>query len=169
MIAWARAWRRPRRRAGWWFYGRPSRANHIAGSPKQCAGGLSDISRDGGLLSYGPDVADMFRRSASYVDRILRGAKAADLPVQLPVKFQMAVNVKTRFELSAMRPPILCISSCRTEAVGFHFPADCFLLTMARPRIEPSKWAEIYVARSDYSLQFRPPNIEDGAFDRTSE
>jgi putative ABC transport system substrate-binding protein len=51
--------------------------------------------RDGGLLSYGPDYADLFRRGATYVDRILNGAKPEDLPVQLPVKFEMAVNVKT--------------------------------------------------------------------------
>ena len=47
---------------------------------------LSDFARDGGLLSYGPDVVDTFRRAASYVDRILRGAKPGDLPVQFPVK-----------------------------------------------------------------------------------
>jgi putative ABC transport system substrate-binding protein len=52
-------------------------------------------AREGGLLSYGPDRAETFRRAALYVDRILRGAKAADLPVQLPVKFNMTVNVKT--------------------------------------------------------------------------
>jgi putative ABC transport system substrate-binding protein len=51
--------------------------------------------RDGGLLSYSPDRVDMYRRSASYVDRILRGEKPADLPVQLPIKFQMAINLKT--------------------------------------------------------------------------
>jgi putative tryptophan/tyrosine transport system substrate-binding protein len=51
--------------------------------------------RDGGLLSYGPDPMDIFRRSASYVDRILRGANPAELPVQLPIKFEMALNVKT--------------------------------------------------------------------------
>jgi putative ABC transport system substrate-binding protein len=51
--------------------------------------------RDGGLLSYGPDEPDIFRRSASYVDSILRGAKSADLPVQLPVKFVTALNAKT--------------------------------------------------------------------------
>jgi putative ABC transport system substrate-binding protein len=55
----------------------------------------SDFTRDGGLLSYGPDVVDMIRRSASYVDRILRGAKVADLPVQRPVKFETTLNAKT--------------------------------------------------------------------------
>ena len=46
------------------------------------------------MLGYGPDLGDIFRRAAPYVDRILRGAKPADLPVQLPVKFEMAVNLK---------------------------------------------------------------------------
>ena len=51
--------------------------------------------REGGLLSYGPDAVDMYRRGASYVDRILRGALPADLPVQLPAKLELAVNLKT--------------------------------------------------------------------------
>jgi putative ABC transport system substrate-binding protein len=55
---------------------------------------VSVFVRDGGLLSYGPDRVDIFRRSASYVDRILRGAKPAELPVQLPTKFEMTVNAK---------------------------------------------------------------------------
>jgi putative ABC transport system substrate-binding protein len=49
----------------------------------------------GGLMSYGPDTADLFYRAASYVDRILRGEKPADLPVQAPVKFELAINLKT--------------------------------------------------------------------------
>src|SRR5262249_26244565 len=53
------------------------------------------FARDGGLLSYGVDFVDNFRRAASYVDRILRGAKPGDLPVQFPTKFEMAVNLKT--------------------------------------------------------------------------
>jgi putative tryptophan/tyrosine transport system substrate-binding protein len=58
------------------------------------------FATDGGLLSYGPDYRDVFRRAASYVDRILKGETAADLPVQLPVKFEMAVNVKSAKALS---------------------------------------------------------------------
>jgi putative ABC transport system substrate-binding protein len=51
--------------------------------------------RDGGLLSYGVDLVDIWRRAATYVDRILRGAKPGDLPVQFPAKYEMAVNLKT--------------------------------------------------------------------------
>jgi putative tryptophan/tyrosine transport system substrate-binding protein len=65
---------------------------------------LSVFARDGGLLSYGPDQVDIIRRSASYVDRILRGAKPADLPVQLPTKFEMAVNLKTAKALGLTVP-----------------------------------------------------------------
>jgi putative ABC transport system substrate-binding protein len=65
---------------------------------------VADHVRRGGLLSYGPDRADIFRRSASYVDRILRGAKTTDLPVQLPVKFEMAVNLKTAKALGLTVP-----------------------------------------------------------------
>ena len=56
---------------------------------------LSAYARDGGLLSYGVDQVDTFRRGATYIDRILRGAKPAELPVQLPTKFEMVVNLKT--------------------------------------------------------------------------
>jgi putative tryptophan/tyrosine transport system substrate-binding protein len=60
--------------------------------------------RDGGLLSYAPDLVDQFRRAATYVDRILRGDKPADLPVQLPVKFAMALNAKTAKALGLTVP-----------------------------------------------------------------
>jgi putative ABC transport system substrate-binding protein len=63
--------------------------------------------RDGGLLSYGADEADLFRRAASYVDRILRGANPAELPVQVPVKFEMALNLKTAKALGLTIPAIL--------------------------------------------------------------
>jgi len=63
--------------------------------------------REGGLLSYGPDVGDIIRRGAPYVDRILRGAKPAELPVQEPVKFEMALNMKAAKALGLEIPPTL--------------------------------------------------------------
>jgi putative tryptophan/tyrosine transport system substrate-binding protein len=65
----------------------------------------SDYAKDGGLLSYGPDPVDIFRRAATYVDRILRGEKPAELPVQLPTKFEMVVNLKTAKALGLAVPP----------------------------------------------------------------
>jgi putative ABC transport system substrate-binding protein len=65
---------------------------------------LSAYSKNGGLLSYGPDQLDIWRRAATYVDRILRGAKPADLPVQLPTKFEMVVNLKTAKALGLTVP-----------------------------------------------------------------
>jgi putative ABC transport system substrate-binding protein len=53
------------------------------------------FAMDGGLISYGPDEIDMFRRTAGYVDRILKGAKASDLPVQQPTKYELVINLKT--------------------------------------------------------------------------
>src|SRR5262249_15072384 len=61
--------------------------------------------RDGGLLSYGNDVPDAFRRAAIFVDRILRGEKPGDLPVQFPTKFEMVVNRKTATALGLAVPP----------------------------------------------------------------
>jgi putative ABC transport system substrate-binding protein len=64
----------------------------------------SAFARDGGLLSYGPDVIDSYRRAAIYVDRILRGTKLAELPVQMPTKFEMVVNLKTAKALGLTVP-----------------------------------------------------------------
>src|SRR6516164_7647204 len=70
---------------------------------------LSDFARDGGLLSYGNDLTDTFSRAATYVDRILRGAKPGDLPVQLPTKFEMVVNRKTATALGLAIPPSILL------------------------------------------------------------
>jgi putative tryptophan/tyrosine transport system substrate-binding protein len=68
-------------------------------------------ARDGGLLSYGVDAIDTFRRVASYVDRILRGAKPAELPVQLPTKFEMVVNLKTAKALGLTVPQSILLTA----------------------------------------------------------
>jgi putative tryptophan/tyrosine transport system substrate-binding protein len=65
---------------------------------------LSEFGRDGGLLSYGVDPVDAYRRAASYVDRILRGEKPGDLPVQFPTKFEMILNLKTATALGLAVP-----------------------------------------------------------------
>jgi putative ABC transport system substrate-binding protein len=69
----------------------------------------SAFAIDGGLLSYGPDQVDTWRRAASYVDRILRGEKPGDLPVQLPTKFEMVVNRKTATALGLAIPPSILL------------------------------------------------------------
>jgi putative tryptophan/tyrosine transport system substrate-binding protein len=68
-------------------------------------------ARDGGLLSYGVDPVDTFRRAATYVDRILRGAKPAELPVQLPTKFEMVVNLKTARSLGLTVPQSILLTA----------------------------------------------------------
>jgi putative ABC transport system substrate-binding protein len=72
---------------------------------------FSDFVRDGGLLSYGPASVDLFRRASSYVDRILRGAKASDLPVQFPVKYEMVVNLRTAKSLGLTVPQSILLTA----------------------------------------------------------
>ena len=66
-----------------------------------------DMVTAGGLVSYGPDYADQFRRAAGYVDRILKGEKPADLPVQAPTKYELVVNLKTAKALGLTAPPTI--------------------------------------------------------------
>ena len=69
--------------------------------------GLKYFVEADGLISYGPNQFEQFRRAATYVDKILKGAKPADLPVQQPTKFDLVINLKTAKALSLTIPPSL--------------------------------------------------------------
>ena len=64
-------------------------------------------ARDGALIAYGPDYVDLYRRAASYVERILKGAKPASLPVEQPTKFALVINLRTAKTLGLEIPPAL--------------------------------------------------------------
>jgi putative tryptophan/tyrosine transport system substrate-binding protein len=88
------------------------RATVIAAATRNKVPSIFDVPffpRDGGLLSYGPSYPDLFRRSAAYVDRILKGAKPADLPVQLPTKYEFVINLKTARTLGLDIPSTLLV------------------------------------------------------------
>jgi ABC-type uncharacterized transport system substrate-binding protein len=66
-----------------------------------------DYVQAGGLMSYGPNYADLFRRAADHADKILRGAKPADIPVEQPTKFDLVINLTTAKALCLEMPPML--------------------------------------------------------------
>ena len=67
--------------------------------------GLTDDVEAGGLMAYGPSIPDQFRRFATFVDKILKGAKPADLPVEQPTRFELIVNLRTAKTLGLTIPP----------------------------------------------------------------
>ena len=75
--------------------------------------GWREFVEAGGLMAYGPNIPDMFRRAATYVDKILKGAKAADLPVEQPTRFDMLINLKTAKALGLTIPPSILIRADR--------------------------------------------------------
>jgi putative ABC transport system substrate-binding protein len=69
--------------------------------------GAGQFTIPGGLAAYGPSYSDLYLRAANYVDKILKGARPADLPVELPTKFQLVINLKTSKSLGLRIPPTI--------------------------------------------------------------
>ncbi len=90
---------------GMFYLHRTRLADLAARSRLPAAHGTREMVEAGGLMSYGPSLRDLFRRAATYVDKILKGAKPADLPVEQPTKFEFIINLKTAKALGLTIPP----------------------------------------------------------------
>jgi putative ABC transport system substrate-binding protein len=90
---------------------RKSLIRHAANSRLPATYEVRGFVEDGGLMSYGPDFADMYRRSATYVDKILRGAKPADLPVEQASRFDLVVNLRTAKALGLTIPESILLTA----------------------------------------------------------
>ena len=96
------------------LYGEHQRISAFALKHRIAAfGGPAEFAEAGSLLSYGPSLLDMYRRSATYVKKILAGAKPADLPIEQPLKFEMVINLKTAKALGIKIPYALLIQAER--------------------------------------------------------
>jgi putative ABC transport system substrate-binding protein len=73
--------------------------------------GAREYVEIGGLITYGASIADLFRQSAVYVDKILKGAKPADLPVEQPTKFELVINLKTAKQIGITFPPSIMVQA----------------------------------------------------------
>jgi putative ABC transport system substrate-binding protein len=67
----------------------------------------NQFAQQGGLIAYGPVIADLYRRAATYVDKILKGAEPADLPIEQPTKFELVINLRTAQQIGLTLPPNL--------------------------------------------------------------
>ncbi len=88
-------------------------ADHAARRRLPVASGASEYAEAGGLLAYGPSISDGFRRAGTYVDKILKGAKAADLPVEQPTTFELVINLKTAKALGLTIPQAVLLRADR--------------------------------------------------------
>ncbi len=86
-------------------FAEPQRLADLAAKIRLPSAGLAELGEAGGLLSYGPNFPDTYRRAAGYVDKVLKGAKPADLPVEQPTQLELVINLKTAKALGLTIPP----------------------------------------------------------------